>query len=67
MSFQMIFLIIYAVTTVLAIVMTYREQKRKQLKSPLFTLIGYVLCSIWPIVIAFILIFYRTRSAAPSR
>lgn len=62
MDFLKIFLLVYAVTTAVAIVMTYREQKRKELRSPLFTLIGYVLCSVWPIVVAVILLFERRHS-----
>lgn len=67
MNFLTIFFTIYAISTTVAIIMTYREQKRKQQKSPLFTLIGYVLCSVWPAVIAFILLFENRRPPSPSK
>ncbi|MCF6275858.1 MAG: hypothetical protein L3J05_08865 [Robiginitomaculum sp.] len=43
---------VYLFISIAAIIMTYREQKRSNLKSPLFTLIGYVLCTVWPVTVA---------------
>lgn len=43
---------IYVVATVFALCMTYREQRRRGQITPVFTLIGYCLCLVWPLVVA---------------
>lgn len=46
----------YILVSIAALIMTYREQKRKNVKSPLFSLIGYFLCTVWPVTVAAILV-----------
>ncbi len=59
MEFWTIFWAVYTFSTIFAIAMTYREQKRSGRSTPLFVLIGYLLCTVWPVVVAVVLIFYR--------
>lgn len=63
MGFFEIFMTMYIGTTIIALVMTYREQKRRRLKTPLFTFMGYLLCMVWPLVAAVMVLFYRSDSA----
>ena len=57
MDLWTIFVALYVVSSVFAITMTYREQKRRGHKTPVFALIGYLLCTVWPLVVAAILVF----------
>ena len=43
-------LALYVATTVMALVMTYREQRRMDRARPGYTLIGYIACTVWPLV-----------------
>jgi cytochrome c oxidase assembly factor CtaG len=43
-------LVLYVASTIAAVVMTYREQRRTTLVSPLYRLIGYLACTVWPLV-----------------
>lgn len=52
-------MIVYLATTIAALVMTYREQQRRRQITPVFTLIGYVLCLIWPVVAAVMVVLSR--------
>jgi len=45
----------YIAIFVVAFTMTYREQQRNNVKSPLFCLIGYVLCTVWPLTVVIVL------------
>ncbi len=54
---------LYVTSTMLAIIMTYREQKRSGHITPVYSMIGYMLCMIWPVVAAVMMIFYRPKAA----
>ncbi|EPX75646.1 hypothetical protein [Salipiger mucosus] len=54
---------LYLASTVVALFLTYQEQKRRGHKTPVYTVIGYVLCAVWPLVAAVMVIFYRPRKA----
>ena len=47
---------VYIFISTAAITMTSREQKQKNVKSPVFSLIGYLLCTVWPVTVAAILV-----------
>lgn len=59
MSVLTILVYCYLATTLVALTLTYREQKRRKQKTPVFTFIGYLLCMVWPAVAAVMVIFYR--------
>lgn len=50
---------IYAAISIFAITMTYKEQKRTKEVTPIFALIGYLTCTIWPLLVATILIMVQ--------
>ncbi len=56
MDIWTVIIAVYIFISIAAITMTYREQKRKSVKSPLFSLIGYVLCTVWPVTVAAVLV-----------
>ncbi|VDC33975.1 hypothetical protein [Pseudogemmobacter humi] len=41
----------YLLVSLIAITLTYREQKRNGISSPLFRVIGFALCTIWPVAL----------------
>jgi hypothetical protein len=43
---------IYCFITVFALVLTYREQRRKKQSSVLYEAIGFVACAFWPVAAA---------------
>lgn len=45
--FQLAF-VVYLLVSGIAITLTYREQQSSGISSPLFRLIGFSLCAIWP-------------------
>lgn len=59
MDIGIIFVAFYVASSIFAITMTYREQKRRGHRTPVFALIGYLLCTVWPLVVAAILVFTR--------
>lgn len=52
-----LFVALYAISTIFAIIMTFREQKRRGPRTPVPALIVYLLCTVWPLVVA-IIVFY---------
>ncbi len=56
MDIWTVIIAVYIFTSIAAIIMTYCEQKRKKIKSPLFSLIGYFLCTVWPVTVAAVLV-----------
>lgn len=56
----------YLCISVFAVYMTYQEQKRRRKPSPLFNLISYVLCVLWPLALGAILIAVQFQSAKPE-
>ncbi len=61
MELLTVVLMIYAAVTAAALIMTFREQRLKGVRTPVHVAIGYVLCTAWPAVVAVILIFYKPR------
>jgi len=57
MDIGSVFIVFYVATSIFAIAMTYREQKRRGHSTPVFALIGYLLCTVWPLLVAAILVF----------
>lgn len=42
-------LVLYLLVSLIALALTYREQRRNGICSPLFRMIGFGLCTIWPV------------------
>ena len=63
MGFWLFVSMIYCAVTVFALYMTYQEQRRQGRKSLAFNLMGYGLCTIWPILAAAMLVFTRFHPA----
>ncbi len=59
MAFWTVFLAIYMAITLLALVLTFREQRSRGARTPFHAAAGYVLCTVWPAVVAVMVIFYR--------
>lgn len=59
MTFLSLFLTIYFVTVIVAVVMTFREQRKRGHVTPMFTILGYILCIVWPLVAASMMAFQR--------
>lgn len=59
MNFWTIVIGVYVMTTIVAITLTWREQKNRGERTPVYNFIGYLLCTIWPIVAAVTAIVYR--------
>lgn len=58
-----IFIALYVVITIFAIVMSYNEQRRTGNKSFLFNALSFVACVIWPATIAIIFIAAQRQKA----
>ena len=43
-------LMLYAATTALALTMTYREQRQRGQARPAYAVIGYMACTVWPLM-----------------
>lgn len=41
----------YLPISLIAIALTYREQRRNGISSPLFRMIGFALCTLWPVTV----------------
>ncbi len=69
MDFWTIFVGLYLVSFILAIIMTYREQKARGQTTPVYAFMGYILCSVWPLVVAVTLVFSKQldESSYPSK
>lgn len=63
MIFWSVVFVLYALVTLFAIYMTYQEQKRQARPSLMFNMIGYLACTIWPVVGAAAFIVARRRPA----
>ncbi|SFF03475.1 hypothetical protein SAMN04488523_11575 [Sulfitobacter brevis] len=59
MEFWPVLIFLYVVITIFAITMTYREQKKREDVTPMFALIGCILCTVWPLVVAAILLYSK--------
>ena len=59
MDILTIVIALYVTSTMLAIVMTYREQRKSGHVTPVYSMIGYMLCMIWPVVLAAMMLFSR--------
>lgn len=53
---------VYTLVSIAAIIMTYREQERRNQKSQLFSFSGYLLCTIWPVTVVAILVVMGRRA-----
>lgn len=69
MTFWNVISVIYVLTTVFAIYRTYQEQKQQERPSFLFGVIGYLCCTIWPVVAAciFVITYRRSETALSGR
>lgn len=50
--------IAYVLSVMLAISLTYNEQKQRGGTVPVRAAIGFLLCTVWPLVIAIMVLFY---------
>lgn len=66
MIFWSIVFVLYMLVSVFAVYMTYQEQKRQDHPSPMFNLIGYLACTVWPLVAAAALVAVWRRPARLS-
>ncbi|WP_283180208.1 hypothetical protein [Gemmobacter sp. 24YEA27] len=41
--------VLYLLISLIALALTYREQRRNGISSPLFRMMGFALCTIWPV------------------
>ncbi len=57
MGFWVFITVIYCAVTTFALYMTYQEQRRHGQQSIVFNMIGYVLCTVWPLLAAAMLVF----------
>ncbi|MFW2541572.1 hypothetical protein ACN2XU_02940 [Primorskyibacter sp. 2E107] len=64
MDFWTIVMAAYCLTTIMAISLTYQEQKRRAQSTPVYMLIGYMLCMVWPAVATVMVVLYRPGRAA---
>jgi len=62
MDFWNIVFIVYLSVTVFAVIMTYREQRQTGQKSLVYNLFGLIACTVWPLVVAGILMSPRLRT-----
>lgn len=67
MDFWTFVVALYVISTIFAITMTYREQKRRGHRTPVFAIIGYILCTVWPLVVAVLVIFFRPSTEPGER
>ncbi|WP_353475844.1 hypothetical protein PVT71_22970 (plasmid) [Salipiger sp. H15] len=49
----------YLGTVLIALSLTHRERKRQGNRSVLFGILGYLLCLVWPLVAAVMILFFR--------
>ncbi|SED90503.1 hypothetical protein [Rhodobacter sp. 24-YEA-8] len=42
-------IVLYLLISLIALALTYREQQSSGISSPLFRMIGFTLCAIWPV------------------
>jgi hypothetical protein len=61
MGLLQIVMAIYIFTTIFALMMTYHEQKKRGHQTPVFVMIGYVSCMVWPLVGA--VMFYTHKAS----
>lgn len=63
MGFWLTLIVIYGAVAVFALYMTYQEQRRHSHQSLGFNLMGYILCTLWPLLAAVMLILVRYHPA----
>jgi hypothetical protein len=61
MLFWPIVSLIYIAVTIFAVYMTYQEQRRLGRSTPMYNIISYLLCTVWPLLVAAILVIARFR------
>ncbi|SIT06849.1 hypothetical protein SAMN05421759_11380 [Roseivivax lentus] len=54
---------VYLASVVVALILTYGEQKRRGQNKPFDVVMGYLLCMVWPLVAFIVLIFYKPNQA----
>jgi len=59
MDFWSALIALYIAISIFAISRTYREQKKSATVTPIFALIGYLLCIVWPLVVAAVLVLSK--------
>lgn len=59
MSLPTILALAYLATILIALSLTHRERKRQGNRSVLYGLLGYLLCLVWPLVAAVMVLFFR--------
>lgn len=59
MDFSTFFLAAYLITTIIAVSLTYAEQRTRGIVTPGSVMMGYMLCLVWPLVAAVMILFYK--------
>lgn len=65
MDFWTIVMAVYCLSAIMAITLTYQEQKRRGENTPVYAFIGYLLCTVWPVVATVMVVFYKAGPARP--
>ncbi|WP_136444003.1 hypothetical protein [Pacificoceanicola onchidii] len=65
MDFWTFVMAAYCLSAIMAITLTYQEQKRRGQSSPVYSLIGYLLCTVWPVVATVMVVFYKAGNSRP--
>lgn len=55
--------VLYICATLFALTMTYREQRQNGHKNMLFNTIGFIACTVWPLVMAGMIVARGLRLA----
>ncbi len=63
MQFWSVFLVVYAMTAFFALCMTHLEQSRQSRSRLGWTLVGYALCLVWPLIACVTLILAAFQPA----
>ncbi len=67
MSFWPLFWSVYVLISIFAITMTYKEQKKSNRTTPVFVFIGYLACTVWPLLVAVMLVLLQITKRRGAR
>ena len=65
MIFWTLLSVCYGAITVFALYMTHQEQKGQDCPNPFDSLIGYLICTIWPLAVLFMIASQRLDVMQP--
>lgn len=56
----------YILTILVALILTHHEQRQRGQTAPARMLVGYVLCTVWPLVAAVLMMILYRSAIAPG-